>query len=94
MLDDRFRLHLLLIRLQRLDHVARSILPNDAEAEDVMQDAYVRAYEHLNQFAGEAKFSTWRTGKGEAVLVPCGSSGTSKSWLTLAMRIHHNDGVG
>jgi RNA polymerase sigma-70 factor, ECF subfamily len=26
-----------------------------------MQDACVRAYEHLNQFAGEAKFSTWLT---------------------------------
>jgi RNA polymerase sigma-70 factor (ECF subfamily) len=46
---------------QRLYRVARSILRNDADAEDVMQDAYVRAYEHLNQFAGEAKFSTWLT---------------------------------
>jgi RNA polymerase sigma-70 factor, ECF subfamily len=46
---------------QRLYRVARSILRNDAEAEDVMQDAYVRAYQHLNQFAGEAKFSTWLT---------------------------------
>src|ERR1035437_1791775 len=46
---------------QRLYRVARSILRNDAEAEDVMQEAYVRAYEHLNQFAGEAKFSTWLT---------------------------------
>jgi RNA polymerase sigma-70 factor (ECF subfamily) len=45
----------------RLYRVALSILRNDAEAEDVMQDAYVRAYEHLNQFAGEAKFSTWLT---------------------------------
>jgi RNA polymerase sigma-70 factor (ECF subfamily) len=26
-----------------------------------MQDAYVRAYEHLDQFAGRAKFSTWLT---------------------------------
>ncbi len=46
---------------QRLYRVARSILRNDADAEDVMQEAYVRAYEHLNQFAGEAKFSTWLT---------------------------------
>jgi RNA polymerase sigma-70 factor (ECF subfamily) len=46
---------------QRLYRVARSILSNDAEAEDVMQDAYVRAYEHLDQFAGKAKFSTWLT---------------------------------
>lgn len=44
---------------QRLYRIARSILRDDAEAEDVVQDAYVRAYEHLNQFAGLAKFSTW-----------------------------------
>src|SRR5438105_5172171 len=46
---------------QRLYRVARAILRNDGEAEDVMQDAYVRAYEHLHQFAGRAKFSTWLT---------------------------------
>jgi RNA polymerase sigma-70 factor (ECF subfamily) len=46
---------------QRLYRIARSILRNDGEAEDVMQDAYVRAYEHLDQFAGRAKFSTWLT---------------------------------
>ena len=46
---------------QRLYRVARSILRNDADAEDVMQETYVRAYQHLNQFAGEAKFSTWLT---------------------------------
>jgi RNA polymerase sigma-70 factor, ECF subfamily len=46
---------------QRLYRVARSILRNDVDAEDVMQEAYVRAYEHLGQFAGQAKFSTWLT---------------------------------
>src|SRR6478752_9197770 len=46
---------------QRLYRVARAILHNDGEAEDVMQDAYVRAYEHLDQFAGRAQFSTWLT---------------------------------
>ena len=47
---------------QRLYRVARAILRNDGEAEDVMQDdTYVRAYEHLGQFAGRAKFSTWLT---------------------------------
>src|SRR5438309_6467885 len=46
---------------QRLYRVARAILREDAEAEDVMQDAYVRAYQHLGQFAGRAKFSTWLT---------------------------------
>ena len=44
-----------------LYRAARSILRNDGEAEDVMQDAYVRAYEHLDQFSGRAKFSTWLT---------------------------------
>jgi RNA polymerase sigma-70 factor (ECF subfamily) len=46
---------------QRLYRVARAILRNDGEAEDVIQDAYVRAYEHLGQFAGKAAFSTWLT---------------------------------
>jgi len=46
---------------QLLYRVARAILRNDGEAEDVMQDAYVRAYEHLGQFAAKAKFSTWLT---------------------------------
>ena len=40
---------------------ARSILHDDGEAEDVMQDAYVRAYEHLGEFEGRARFSTWVT---------------------------------
>ncbi len=46
---------------QRLYRVARAILHDDAEAEDVMQDAYVRAYLHLDQFAGRAPFSAWLT---------------------------------
>jgi RNA polymerase sigma-70 factor (ECF subfamily) len=46
---------------QRLYRVARSILRDDSEAEDVMQQAYVNAYLHLDQFAGRAKFSTWLT---------------------------------
>lgn len=46
---------------QRLFRVTKSILKNEGEAEDVIQDAYVRAYENLHQFAGEAKFSTWLT---------------------------------
>lgn len=46
---------------QRLYRVARAILRDDAEAEDVMQDAYVRAYRHLDQFAGHSSFATWLT---------------------------------
>lgn len=46
---------------QRLYRVARAILRDDDEAEDVMQDTYVRAFQHLSQFQGRAKFSTWLT---------------------------------
>jgi RNA polymerase sigma-70 factor (ECF subfamily) len=46
---------------QRLYRVALAITRNDGEAEDIMQETYVRAYQHLRQFAGRAKFSTWLT---------------------------------
>src|SRR5687768_6756635 len=46
---------------QRLYGAARAILGNDGEAEEVMQEAYGRAYIHLRQFDGRAKFSTWLT---------------------------------
>ncbi|HZF10685.1 MAG TPA: RNA polymerase sigma factor [Thermoanaerobaculia bacterium] len=46
---------------QRLYRVACGILGDPAEAEDVMQDAYVRAYGHLDQFAGRSSFATWLT---------------------------------
>jgi len=46
---------------QRLYRVARAILDDDAEAEDVMQQAYVNAYLNLHQFAQRARFSTWLT---------------------------------
>lgn len=44
---------------QRVYRAARAIVRDEHEAEDVMQEAYVRAYQHLNQFAGRAQFSTW-----------------------------------
>ena len=44
---------------QRLYRVMRSILRDEDEVEDVMQDAYVRAYRHLADFAGRSQFSTW-----------------------------------
>jgi RNA polymerase sigma-70 factor (ECF subfamily) len=46
---------------QRLYCVARAILRNEHEAEDVMQQAYVNAFTHLDQFAERAQFSTWLT---------------------------------
>jgi RNA polymerase sigma-70 factor (ECF subfamily) len=46
---------------QRIYRVVRAILKDDAETEDVMQQAYLNAYRHLDQFAERAKFSTWLT---------------------------------
>ncbi|HVT98015.1 MAG TPA: RNA polymerase sigma factor [Acidobacteriaceae bacterium] len=46
---------------QRLYRTVRAILREDDETEDVMQDAWVRAYQHLDQFEGRAAFSTWLT---------------------------------
>lgn len=40
---------------------ARAIVRSADEAEDVMQHAYVRAFEHLGTFEGRATFSTWLT---------------------------------
>jgi RNA polymerase sigma-70 factor, ECF subfamily len=46
---------------QRVYRIIRGILRDDGEAEDVMQDAYVRAYQHLGQFERRASFVTWLT---------------------------------
>jgi len=44
---------------RRVYRATRAIMKRDDEAEDVMQDAYVRAYEHLADFRGDASFGTW-----------------------------------
>jgi RNA polymerase sigma-70 factor (ECF subfamily) len=46
---------------RRLYRVARSVLRNDGEAEDVVQETYVQAFTRLDTFRGEARFSTWLT---------------------------------
>lgn len=46
---------------QRVYRAVRAILGGDDDAEDVIQQAYLNAYQHLRQFAGEARFSTWLT---------------------------------
>ncbi|HXV12534.1 MAG TPA: RNA polymerase sigma factor [Burkholderiales bacterium] len=42
-----------------LFRTARAILRDDAEAEDAVQEAYLRAYRSFGSFRGEAKLSTW-----------------------------------
>lgn len=55
---------------RRLFRIARSILGNDAEAEDAVQDAYVRAYFRLGQFRGPEGFGGWlcRIASNEALM--------------------------
>jgi RNA polymerase sigma-70 factor (ECF subfamily) len=44
---------------RRLYRLARGILRNDAEAEDVVQETYVRAFTSLDRFRGDSSFATW-----------------------------------
>jgi len=44
---------------RRLYRLARGILRNDSEAEDVVQETYVRAFTHLDSFRGGSSFGTW-----------------------------------
>lgn len=46
---------------QRLFRIARAIVGQDADAEDAVQEAWVRALSSLDQFRGEAAFATWLT---------------------------------
>jgi RNA polymerase sigma-70 factor (ECF subfamily) len=44
---------------QRLYRIARGVVRNDSEAEDIVQEAYVRAFAHLDAFRGTSSLSTW-----------------------------------
>lgn len=59
-LGDRDAFELLMRRYnQTLYRTARSILKDDAEAEDAVQEAYILAYRAIGAFRGDAKLSTW-----------------------------------
>jgi RNA polymerase sigma-70 factor (ECF subfamily) len=45
----------------KLFRIARAILKDDADAEEALQDAYLDAYRHIQDFAGTARFDTWLT---------------------------------
>jgi RNA polymerase sigma-70 factor, ECF subfamily len=45
----------------KLFRIARSILRDDAEAEDALQDAYLDAYRHIGDFRGGSQLATWLT---------------------------------
>ena len=59
--DDR-RFAILMTRYnQRLYRVCRAVLSSDSEAEEAVQEAYLKAYRNLDGFEHRAKFSTWLT---------------------------------
>ncbi|TIV50012.1 MAG: sigma-70 family RNA polymerase sigma factor, partial [Mesorhizobium sp.] len=55
---DAFRL-IIKTHNQRLYRIARGVVRNDAEAEDIVQEAYMRAFASLDAFRGDASLSTW-----------------------------------
>ena len=55
---DAFRA-IMLKHNRRLYRIARSILRNNTEAEDAVQDAYVSAFTHLASYRGESTLATW-----------------------------------
>lgn len=57
---DREKFHLLIRPYERqIYRTALALVKNEAEAEDVVQDAVLKAYRKLASFRGDAKFSTW-----------------------------------
>lgn len=59
---EREAFYALVSRYERsLYRSALAITRNPADAEEVVQETFLRAYEHLAQFRGEAKFQTWLT---------------------------------
>ena len=44
---------------QRLYRVARGVLNDESEIEDVMQEAYLKAFEKIDGFRGESSLATW-----------------------------------
>ena len=72
----------------RLFRVARSILKDEAEAEDALQEAYIQAFRKMADFRGDAEMGTWltrivinqalmqlRRRKRERIVVPLHSQG-------------------
>jgi RNA polymerase sigma factor (sigma-70 family) len=62
-LQGEKELYALIVRRhnQRLYRIAMAIVNDDVEVEDVMQVAYIKAYENLGKFAFQSSFSTWLT---------------------------------
>ena len=59
-LGDRHAFDLLVLKYQsRLLAVSTTLVPNQSDALDVLQDAFVKAFRSLHTFRGESAFYTW-----------------------------------
>lgn len=77
---------------RRVFRVTLAVLGNIEDAEEVMQDTFVKAFRHLDQFRREARFTTWltRIAVNEAIqkrstrknLVPLAEAETAKEQFT------------
>jgi len=57
--DDTAFTELLSRYERKIYRLAKNITQNDEDAEDVMQEAFLKAYSHLDSFQGNSKFYTW-----------------------------------
>lgn len=55
---DAFRT-IIITHNQRLYRIARGVVRNDSEAEDIVQEAYLKAFAHLDAFRGDSSLATW-----------------------------------
>jgi RNA polymerase sigma-70 factor (ECF subfamily) len=87
---------------RQLFRVARSILKDDAEAEDALQEAYVTSYSAMSRFRSESTLSTWltrivineslgrlRRQKRERVVIPFSSEGHEEEPMNEAAPVDH-----
>ena len=77
---------------QRLYRMARSIVRNETEAEDIVQEAFVRAYAALTKFEGRSSFATWvtRIAYHEALRARRKQTQESKHKARIGAEIHSN----
>jgi len=57
--DDRAFAELVRRYEAKIFRLAQHITQNREDAEDVLQETFLKAYEHLDQFQGQSKFYTW-----------------------------------
>lgn len=72
---------------QRMYRIGMSVLGNEAEAQDAMQTAYIKAYEHLPGFGNRAQFSTWLT---RIMLNQCLEQKRKSGHQPAQLEQHHN----